>query len=186
MLDWSSTAVYWIPLICLFVTAGLYVFGIEIDALGYMDNRDAGWKQLLFPRPDLRGLTAALFIAVWSATGLSLNMAAGQEAALPAHLLIAAAALVSSWAVSYSGTLLIDLIFPSEEKRPRRADLIGESATIIDAPASGDLGRARARLSSGGSITIFCKNIGDGEFPPKGSVVMIAAYDEETNTFDVF
>ena len=181
-----SAAIYWIPLFCLFVIAGLYVFGIEIDALGYMDNRDAGWKRLLFPRPDLRGLTAALFIAVWSATGLSLNIAAGSGAAWPTHLLIAAAALAASWVFSYSGTLLIDLIFPSEAKRPRRADLVGESATILDPPVLGEVGRARVHLPSGGSITVYCKNIGDGDFPPKDSVVMIAAYDEETSTFDVF
>lgn len=191
MLDWVfaafnlSTAIYWLPLIGLFVTAGLYVFGIEIDALGYMDDTDAGWKRLLFPRPDLRGLSVALFISAWSAAGLTLNSAAGQGSALPVYLLIFAVSLILGCAASYGGTILIDLIFPSEAKRPTRAELIGETATILDPPVTGDLGRARVQLP-GGSITIFCKNIGDGDFPDTGSVVMIAAYDEETNTFDVF
>ena len=181
-----STFVYWLPLIALFVTAGLYLFGVDIDALGAVDDLDSRWKRRVFPRPDLRGITAGLFIACWSATGLSLNAAAGKEAAWYVHLIILAAALTVSYGVSYGGTLLFDLLFPSGEDAPSRSELVGQPATILDAPVSGDLGRALLQLPSGGSITIFCKNIGEGDFPPEGSIVMIAAYDEETNTFDVF
>ena len=181
-----STALYWVPMLALLLAAALHLLGVDIDALGAFDDMRKGWKRLFFPKPDLRGITAALMIVGWSATGAAFHHLVGESAGWTAHIAIAGAALAAGWGLGAGGTLLIDLAFPAESRPVRKADLIGTSAVIISSPVKGELGRARIQLPQGGSITVFCKNIGGGIFPQEGERVTIAAYDEETNTFDIF
>ncbi|MDA1190202.1 MAG: DUF1449 family protein [Candidatus Poribacteria bacterium] len=179
--------VYLVPMLGLGVFTVLSRVGVEVDVLGGVD--DGSWQskamRALFPSPDLRGVTAALFALVWASTGLGLNRLFETPPFPFYHVVTFLVACVLGMSFGIVGTLIVSRVLPTDQTPLGMDEFVGMSATVLSPQINPAGGRARIRDHAGNMVTVRCRHIGGGIAPEQGTEVVLAGYDPKTRIFDV-